>query len=124
MPWPTLLGSVSSTIGVSVVSSAMRWPVGLGLAKGKNSASSLGPWLVTTDEMAPYLRSGRLHVNCSAKVNDEFWLRDSDGGVSYHTRESCVARTPRDSRIVPGDVFGSGSIGEAIHKDYENTRYL
>ena len=102
----------------------MRWPVGLGLAKGKNSVSSLGPWLVTTDEMAPYLRSGSLHVNCSAKVNDEFWLRDSDGGVSYHTWESFIARASRDSRIVPGDVFGSGSIGEAIHKDYENTRHL
>ena len=28
---------------------------GLGPAKGKDTASSIGPWLVTKDEMAPYL---------------------------------------------------------------------
>ncbi len=32
--------------------------VGLGPAKGKDSASSLGPWLVTTDELAPLMRNG------------------------------------------------------------------
>ena len=35
---------------------------GLGPAKGKDSASSLGPWIVTPDEMAPYYRNGTLHV--------------------------------------------------------------
>ena len=32
----------------------------LGPAKGKDAATTLGPWLVTADEMAPYLRDGRL----------------------------------------------------------------
>ena len=103
--------------------------VGLGPAKGKDSASSIGPWLVTTDEMAPYLRDGRLHVNCTAKVNGEVWLQESDGGVSYHTWGAFVERASKDSRIAPGDVFGSGtvgggSIGEAIHKGYEKARFL
>ena len=102
---------------------------GLGPAKGKDTASSLGPWLVTTDEMAPYLRDGRLHVNCTAKVNGEVWLQESDGGVSYHTWGAFVERASKDSRIAPGDVFGSGtvgggSIGEAIHKGYEKARFL
>ena len=55
--------------------------VGLGPAKGKDSASSLGPWLVTTDELAPLMRDGRLQVKCSVRVNGEVWLQDSDGGV-------------------------------------------
>mgnify|MGYP001041332953 CR=1 FL=1 len=103
--------------------------VGLGPAKGKDSAPSLGPWMVTTDEMAPYLHDGRLHVNCNAKVNGDFWLKDSDGGASYHTFGSLVERASRDSRIAPGDVFGTGTVGggsiaEAVRKGYENARFL
>ena len=103
--------------------------VGLGPAKGKDSASTLGPWLVTTDEMAPYLKEGRLHVKCSAKVNGDFWVQDSDGGLAYHTWGSMVERASKDSRIAPGDVLGcgtvgGGSIGEAIRKGYEMARFL
>lgn len=103
--------------------------VGLGPAKGKDAASTIGPWLVTTDEMAPYLRDGRLQVKCSVRVNGEYWLKDSDGGVPYHTWGSLVERASKDSRIAPGDVFGSGtvgggSIGEAIRKGYEPARFL
>ncbi len=103
--------------------------VGLGPAKGKDSASTLGPWLVTTDEMAPYLKEGRLHVTCSAKVNGDFWVQDSDGGLAYHTWGSMVERASKDSRIAPGDVLGcgtvgGGSIGEAIRKGYEKARFL
>jgi len=103
--------------------------VGLGPAKGKDSASSIGPWMVTTDEMATYLQDGRLHVDCTSTVNGESWMDSSDGGVSYHTWGSLVERASKDSRIVPGDVFGSGtvgggSIGEAIRKGYRPARFL
>ncbi len=97
--------------------------VGLGPAKGKDAASTLGPYLVTADEMAPYFRNGRLHVKCSARVNGEPWVEDSDGGLSYHTWGDMVERAARDSRIAVGDVLGcgtvgGGSIGEAIRKGY------
>ena len=103
--------------------------VGLGPAKGKDSASSLGPWLVTTDEMAPYLDEGRLHVKCSAKVNGDFWVQNSDAGVSYHTWGAMVERASKDSRVAPGDVLGcgtvgGGSIGEAIRKGVPQARFL
>ncbi|MDA0733408.1 MAG: fumarylacetoacetate hydrolase family protein [Chloroflexi bacterium] len=103
--------------------------VGLGPAKGKDTASSLGPWLVTTDEMASYLKDGRLQIKCSAKVNGDFWVKDSDGGLAYHTWGAMVERASKDSRIVPGDVLGcgtvgGGSIGEAIRKGIESARFL
>ena len=41
----------------------------LGPAKGKDSASSLGPWIVTTDELGPFISDGRLRVRCTLKVN-------------------------------------------------------
>ena len=103
--------------------------VGLGPAKGKDSASSLGPYLVTTDELAPYLRNGRLNVKCSAKVNGDYWVEDSDAGVSYHTWGAMVERAAKDSRVAPGDVLGcgtvgGGSIGEAIRKGIQPARFL
>ena len=99
----------------------------LGPAKGKDSASSLGPWIVTTDELEPFIRDGRLHLRCSLKVNGAKWM-DNDAGLMHHTWGAMIERASRDSRIVPGDVIGSGtvtggSIGEAIRNGYP-ARYL
>jgi 2-keto-4-pentenoate hydratase/2-oxohepta-3-ene-1,7-dioic acid hydratase in catechol pathway len=99
----------------------------LGPAKGKDSATSLGPWLVTTDELAPFIRDGRLHVRCTLHVNGVQWM-DSDGGLMYHTWGAMIERASRDSRVVPGDVLGGGtvtggSIGEAIRNGLP-ARYL
>lgn len=102
---------------------------GLGPAKGKDTASSLGPWLVTTDEMAPYLHDGRLRLKCEVKVNGEHWLKDGAAEHAYYTFGDMVERASKDSRIVPGDVIGSGTVGggsirEAIRKGYEHARFL
>src|SRR5437867_7330536 len=99
----------------------------LGPAKGKDSASSLGPWIVTTDELAPFIRDGRLHARCSLKVNGATWM-DNDAGLMHHSWGAMIERASRDSRIVPGDVFGSGtvtggSVGEAIRNGLA-ARYL
>ena len=103
--------------------------VGLGPAKGKDAASALGPWLVTTDELGPWLRDGRLHVACSARVNGELWLEAGDGGAAHHSWGDFVERASKDSRIVPGDVLGSGtvaggSIPEAMARGIASARYL
>ncbi len=99
----------------------------LGPAKGKDSATSLGPWLVTTDELQPFIRDGRLHVRCRLRVNGEQWM-ENDGGLMYHAWGDMIERASRDSRIVPGDVLGGGtvtggSIGEAIRNGLP-ARYL
>ena len=79
--------------------------VGLGPAKGKDSASSLGPWIVTTDELAPLIKGGRLNVKCSCRVNGDYWVKDSDASVSYHTWGSLIERASHDSRIAPGTCW-------------------
>jgi fumarylacetoacetate (FAA) hydrolase len=99
----------------------------LGPAKGKDSASSLGPWIVTTDELAPFIRDGRLHLRCTLKVNGVQWM-ENNAGIMYHTWGAMIERASRDSRVVPGDVLGSGtvtggSIGEAIRNGFP-ARYL
>ena len=102
---------------------------GLGPAKGKDTASSLGPWLVTTDELAPYFKDGRLHLKCQVRVNGEHWLKDGAVEDAYYSFGDMVERASKDSRIVPGDVIGSGTVGggsirEAVRKGYEQARFL
>jgi fumarylacetoacetate (FAA) hydrolase len=53
---------------------------------------------------------------------------DNDGGLMYHTWGAMIERASRDSRVVPGDVLGGGtvtggSIGEAIRNGLP-ARYL
>jgi 2-keto-4-pentenoate hydratase/2-oxohepta-3-ene-1,7-dioic acid hydratase in catechol pathway len=95
---------------------------GLGPAKGKDSASSLGPWIVTRDEMAPYYRNGTLHVGCTVRVNGTCWMEGNAWNM-HHTFGAMVERASQDSRIVPGDVIatgtvGGGSISESVRKGY------
>ena len=99
----------------------------LGPAKGKDAASSLGPWIVTTDELAPFIRDSRLHVRCTLKVNDVQWM-ENNAGIMYHSWGAMIERASRDSRLVPGDILGGGtvtggSIGEAMRNGFP-ARYL
>ena len=129
MRWTTSQAFSSSTTGVAGTCRRDESAVGLGPAKGKDSGSSLGPWLVTPDEMAPFLRDSRLHIKCSVRVNGDDWLTNAEGGESWHTWGSLIERASRDSRIAVGDVLGSGTVGggsiaEAIRKGYEKARFL
>jgi 2-keto-4-pentenoate hydratase/2-oxohepta-3-ene-1,7-dioic acid hydratase in catechol pathway len=95
---------------------------GLGPAKGKDSATSLGPWIVTRDEMAPYYRNGTLHVGCKVRVNGTVWM-DGNAWNMHHTFGAMLERASQDSRIVPGDVLGTGTVGggsisESVRKGF------
>jgi fumarylacetoacetate (FAA) hydrolase len=81
--------------------------VGLGPAKGKDFATSLGPWLVTPDEL-PY-RDGRLHLSASATLNGEL-LTQSDAGAAHWTWPQLVAHAAKETHLRPGDVLGSGTL--------------
>jgi fumarylacetoacetate (FAA) hydrolase len=81
--------------------------VGLGPAKGKDFAISLGPWLVTPDELP--LRDGRLDVTATATVNGAELTRT--GAAEMHwSWDELVAHAGRDTRLRPGDVIGSGTL--------------
>ncbi len=101
---------------------------GLGPSKGKDFASSFGPWVVTTDELLPHLVDGRLHLSCTVRVNGETWA-ESDSGTMHHSWPDLLAHAAYDGRLVPGDVLGSGtvagcSIGEALRAGTPGVRYL
>jgi 2-keto-4-pentenoate hydratase/2-oxohepta-3-ene-1,7-dioic acid hydratase in catechol pathway len=84
--------------------------VGLGPAKGKDFATTLGPWIVTADELRPFVDDGFLRLHCTVAVNGLVVGRDllSHMGWNFAT---LVAYASRDSWVVPGDVLGSGTTG-------------
>ncbi len=84
---------------------------GLGPAKGKDFCTSLGPWLVTADEVADRMDpDGFLDLACSVSVNGSEIGRDrlAHMGWSFATM---VAYASRDSVVLPGDVLASGTTG-------------
>ena len=85
--------------------------VSLGPAKGKDFASTLGPWIVTADELEPYRDAdGFLDLRCSVSVNGAEIGHDLLSNMGW-TFETMIAYASRDSRVVPGDVLGSGTVG-------------
>jgi 2-keto-4-pentenoate hydratase/2-oxohepta-3-ene-1,7-dioic acid hydratase in catechol pathway len=85
--------------------------VGLGPAKGKDFATTLGPWIVTADELAGrHDRDGFLDLWCRASVNGVEVGRDLLSNMGW-TFPTLVAYASRSSRVVAGDVLGSGTCG-------------
>ncbi|GAA3165935.1 fumarylacetoacetate hydrolase family protein [Nonomuraea salmonea] len=85
--------------------------VGLGPCKGKDTATTLGPWLVTADELEPYRDAdGFLRLTLSVSVNGEEVGRDLLSNMAW-TFEELAAYASRGARIRPGDVLGSGTCG-------------
>jgi 2-keto-4-pentenoate hydratase/2-oxohepta-3-ene-1,7-dioic acid hydratase in catechol pathway len=85
--------------------------VGLGPAKGKDFATTLGPCLVTADELEPYRDAdGFLPLRLTASVNGAVVGRDLLSGMSWPF-EDLVAHAARGTWIRAGDVLGSGTCG-------------
>jgi fumarylacetoacetate (FAA) hydrolase len=81
--------------------------VGLGPHKAKDFATSLGPWLVTPDELA--YEDGRLRLEATVSVNGRQVSR-CDASEQHFGWPELLAHAARDTRLRPGDVFGSGTL--------------
>jgi fumarylacetoacetate (FAA) hydrolase len=81
--------------------------VGLGPAKGKDFATSLGPYLVTPDDL-PYA-DGRITLEARVHVNGEELSR-CHAEEMHFTWPELVAHAARDTRLRAGDVLGSGTL--------------
>jgi fumarylacetoacetate (FAA) hydrolase len=86
----------------------------LGPAKGKDFATSLGPVLVTRDELAklaiPSAKGERHNLRMKAFVNGK---QVSDGNMKdiSWTFAQIIERVSYGVKIQPGEVIGSGTVG-------------
>jgi fumarylacetoacetate (FAA) hydrolase len=82
--------------------------VGLGPAKGKDFATSMGPWLVTADEVP--VADGRLDLDALVTVNG-VQVTSTTARDQHFTWDELVAQAARDTPgLRPGDVLGSGTL--------------
>jgi fumarylacetoacetate (FAA) hydrolase len=91
--------------------------VGLGPSKGKDFATSLGPIVVTPDEFDG--ASGTM----VARVNGEERSRGELADM-HHSWEAIVAHAARNTRLLPGDVLGSGTVGTGCILEHGDGRWL
>ncbi|MGC5617378.1 fumarylacetoacetate hydrolase family protein [Georgenia sp. Z1491] len=85
--------------------------VSLGPAKGKDFAGTLGPWIVTADELADRVGPDGFHdLPVRAEINGEVLGEDTTAHMGW-TFAELVTYASADSRVVPGDVLGSGTAG-------------
>src|SRR3954452_22731941 len=85
--------------------------VNLGPAKGKDSATTLGPWLVTADELEPYRDGeGFLQLDLRVSVNGTGIGQDLLSNMGWPFEE-LIAYASRGTEVRVGDVLGSGTCG-------------
>jgi fumarylacetoacetate (FAA) hydrolase len=91
--------------------------IGLGPAKGKDFATSLGPVLVTVDEFDG--SAGTM----TARVNGEERSRGELADI-YHSWDAILARAALNTTLRPGDVIGSGTVGGGCILEHGDDRWL
>ena len=86
-------------------------PMNLGPAKGKDFASSFGPYMVTPDELEDaWGDDGKLHLRMTCHVNGK---KISNGNTNdlYHSFGEMIERASMNTKLVPGEYIGSGTVG-------------
>ncbi len=96
----------------------------LGPAKGKDFATTLGPWLVTPDELESY----RVKTKFGNKYNLEMTARHngeiiSKGNVNQMdwTFAEIIERASYGVTLFPGDIIGSGTVGTGCYLELNGT---
>ncbi len=101
--------------------------VGLGPAKAKDFATSVGPYLVTPDELADRYDSttNRYDLGTIWRINNQEKSRNNTSS-QYFSFAQCIERASANSWIRRGDVIGSGTIGNGclLEEGAKRERYL
>lgn len=84
--------------------------VGLGPAKGKDFATSIGPYILTKDELEN-LRSGKgFDITMKARVNGGL-LSEGNMKDIYYSFGEMLERASTGVTLYPGEIIGSGTVG-------------
>ncbi len=102
----------------------------LGPTKGKDFATAIGPYLVTKDELAPYLSptpAGHIgdcySLEMTCQVNG---IQVSQGNLAtmHWTFAELIERISYGVDIYPGDLIGSGTVGTGCFLELNGTARL
>ena len=91
--------------------------VRLGPAKGKDFGTSIGPWIVTPDELAdrwtPGANAPDLTMTATVADGDGRTVEVSRGSwaAARYSFGQMLARASADVHVRPGEILGSGTVG-------------
>ncbi len=85
--------------------------LGLGICKGKDFSNTLGPWIVTADELERFRSGDRLDLDLRAEINGEPLLDGDTLANMAWSFEELISYASRGTWVRPGDVIGSGTCG-------------
>jgi len=91
--------------------------VGLGPAKGKDFATSFGPVVVTPDEFDG--TSGEMVARVNGEERSRGNLRDM-----FWSWDDLVRQSARNTTLLPGDLLGSGTVGNGCVLERGDGRWL
>jgi 2-keto-4-pentenoate hydratase/2-oxohepta-3-ene-1,7-dioic acid hydratase in catechol pathway len=80
-------------------------PLGPCRSKDFDGSNVLGPCIVTPDEIGNFY-----DLTMTARVNGELWSRGSTSTM-YHRLEDMIAKISESETLIPGEIFGSGTVG-------------
>lgn len=96
----------------------------LGPAKGKDFATTIGPWLVTPDELEKFKiekdSENKYNLRMTAFHNDK---QVSDGNMKdmNWSFAEIIERASYGVELIPGDVIGSGTVGTGCYLELNGT---
>ena len=84
--------------------------VGLGPAKGKDTATTLGPVLLSAYEREPHRHGTSFALDMRAEINGKLLGGDRLDNMAFSFGDM-IAYASRGTEVRPGDVLGSGTCG-------------
>jgi 2-keto-4-pentenoate hydratase/2-oxohepta-3-ene-1,7-dioic acid hydratase in catechol pathway len=84
--------------------------VPLGPVKGKDTATTLGPVLITPDELQPWRTETGYDLAMTVEINGQKLGQDRWSSMAFSFRDM-IAYASRGTEVRPGDVLGSGTCG-------------
>lgn len=95
----------------------------LGPAKGKDTATSIGPVLVTPEELEPYRDGNAYNLAMSATVNGKPYSAGNFSTI-YWSFGALLEHASRGTELRTGDVIGSGTVGTGCILELSRTHGL
>ena len=96
----------------------------LGPAKGKDFATTIGPWLVTPDELEKYKVKSKFgnkyNLEMTAKHNGKQISNGNLNQMDWSFAE-IIERASYGVTLYPGDVIGSGTVGTGCYLELNGT---
>ena len=102
----------------------------LGPAKGKDFSTTLGPWLVTLDELESFeipAKTGHTGKNWNLKMTcrvNDIQVSEGNLGSMDWTFAEIIERASYGVNLYPGDVIGSGTVGTGCFLELNGTGKL